>query len=260
MGTSAFFRPLGSEHLDGPRRGWRPQQDIILSSAPSILWGSTVPTGAGAPLHIWVGLECKLQVPLFSVFDFTTLEQVEWKRAVQVLICIKLLTCYLLHDLFFKFIFWLHRTLFVTHGIFVVVHGFQIMWACSVAAHGMWGLRSPTRDQAGIHWVGRQLADHWATKEALLLLADSYRVHRILWLTKSLVILNSPLLAPYIWEQSRAETGKITCHCFTEHRLSKEEDELPLPGSESRLGGTGEGSTEVPGFSKQGFFPPHQFH
>lgn len=23
------------------------------------------------------------------------------------------------------------------------------------------------------------------------------------------------------WEEDRAETGKITCHCFTEHRLSK---------------------------------------
>ena len=55
-----------------PRWGWRPQQDIILYSEPSILWGSTVPTGARAP-----GLECKLQVPLVSVFDFTTLKQVE---------------------------------------------------------------------------------------------------------------------------------------------------------------------------------------
>ena len=109
----------------------------------------------------------------------------------------------------------------MAHGIFVVVHGFQIVWACSVAAHGMWGLSSPTRDPTGIHCVGRQLVNHWATKEALLLQVDSYRLRRILWLTESLVILNSPLFAPYIWEESRAETGKITCHCFTEHRLSK---------------------------------------
>ena len=35
---------------------------------------------------------------------------------------------------------------------------------------------------------------------------------------------------------------------------------LPLPGSENRPGRTRERGTKVPGFSKQGFFPPHQFH
>ena len=146
-----------------------------------------------------------------------------------MLICIKFLMLLLTSCSFF--FFGCIGLLFVAHGIFVVVHGFQIVWAFSVAAHGTWGLSSPTRDQTGIPCIGRQIVNHWTAKEALLLHVDSYRLHRILWLTKSMVILNSPLLAPYIWEESRAETGKITCHCFTEHSLSKPQSLREYPGT-----------------------------
>ena len=169
------------------------------------------------------------------------------------------------------FIFWLHRTLFVAHGIFVVVHRFQIVWACSVAAHGMWGLSSPTRiELASTALEGSLLTTGPPRRPCYfrLILIDYVEFYGWPRVWSSSTLLCLPRISGKKAGQRQAKllatvlqnTGCPNHKVLESTQVPWELDELPLPGSETRPGGTREGGTEVPGFSKQGFFPPHQFY
>lgn len=60
------------------------------------------------------------------------------------------------------------------------VHGLQQLWlmgsrTCRLSSHsprakwshGMWDLNSQTRDQTGVPCMGRQILNHWTTREVL---------------------------------------------------------------------------------------------
>ena len=78
--------------------------------------------------------------------------------------------------LFFKniylFNFWLHWILVAVCGIFVVGLG---LCSCGMQAelpHGIWDLSALTRDWTCVPWIGKQVLNHWTTKEAPWLLLN----------------------------------------------------------------------------------------
>ena len=63
---------------------------------------------------------------------------------------------------------WLHSVYFQHGGLFV---GLTVFSSCGTQAwlpHGRWDLSSQTRDQTHVPCIGRQILNHWTTKEVPL--------------------------------------------------------------------------------------------